>query len=71
MWVCHCRAVSDSSVLQAIAAGAEDESDIARLCGAGTGCGSCHDELRRLCATARSSVSTPSRLGDEQQLVAV
>jgi bacterioferritin-associated ferredoxin len=59
MWVCHCRAVSDAKVLQAIAEGAEDESDIGRLCGAGTGCGSCHDELRRLCASSRGAVAVP------------
>jgi bacterioferritin-associated ferredoxin len=58
MWVCHCRAVTDSHVLQAIAQGAEDESDIARLCGAGTGCGSCHDELRRLCESSRPLVGS-------------
>ena len=57
MYVCHCRAVSDSHVLQAIAQGAEDEDDIGRLCGAGTGCGSCHDELRRLCAAGRARIS--------------
>jgi bacterioferritin-associated ferredoxin len=60
MWVCHCRAVSDSHVLQAIASGAEDETDIARMCGAGTGCGSCHDELRRLCESSRSHATVAS-----------
>jgi bacterioferritin-associated ferredoxin len=49
MWVCHCRAVTDSLVREAIAAGATDETEIGRECGAGTGCGSCHETLRRLC----------------------
>ena len=53
MWVCHCRAVTDSKVRQVIAAGADDEVEIGRECGAGTGCGSCHDELRRLCEESR------------------
>jgi bacterioferritin-associated ferredoxin len=53
MWVCHCRAVTDSKVRQIIAAGADDEIEIGRECGAGTGCGSCHDELRRLCEESR------------------
>jgi bacterioferritin-associated ferredoxin len=53
MWVCHCRAVTDSKVRQIIAAGAEDEIEIGRECGAGTRCGSCHDELRRLCEESR------------------
>jgi bacterioferritin-associated ferredoxin len=49
MWVCHCRAVTDSMVRQVIEAGADNENEIGEECGAGTGCGSCHDELRRLC----------------------
>jgi bacterioferritin-associated ferredoxin len=53
MWVCHCRAVTDSLVRQVIDAGAADETDIGRACGAGTGCGSCHEELRRLCDESR------------------
>ena len=53
MWVCHCHAVTDSKVRQVIAAGADDEYEIGRECGAGTGCGSCHDELRRLCEESR------------------
>ena len=53
MWVCHCRAVTDSTVRDAIAVGAADEFEIGRECGAGTGCGSCHDELRRLCEESR------------------
>jgi bacterioferritin-associated ferredoxin len=54
MWVCHCRAVNDSTVRDAIASGAADEYEIGRECGAGTGCGSCHDELRRLCEESRT-----------------
>jgi bacterioferritin-associated ferredoxin len=67
MWVCHCVAVTDAHVRQAIAAGANDEREIGRLCGAGTGCGSCHDELRRLCEeTATRATSGP---GTGRQLV--
>ena len=60
MWVCHCRAVTDSHVRQAIAEGAADEREIGRLCGAGTGCGSCHDELRRLCDESRQLAAPES-----------
>jgi bacterioferritin-associated ferredoxin len=52
MWVCHCRAVTDGEVREVIAEGAVDEVEIGMLCGAGTGCGSCHSELRRLCDEA-------------------
>ena len=41
MLVCHCRAVNDAAVRAAIAAGAQDELDIARACNAGTDCGGC------------------------------
>jgi bacterioferritin-associated ferredoxin len=60
MWVCHCRAVTDSHVREAIEAGASDESEIGRVCGAGTGCGSCHEELRRLCDESRRPAATTS-----------
>ena len=66
MWVCHCRAVTDSTVRDAIVAGAADEFDIGRECGAGTGCGSCHDELRRLCEESRTCAL---RRLDERSLV--
>ena len=61
MWVCHCHAVTDKHVREAIDAGAADETQIGRLCGAGTGCGSCHEELRRLCAESRSCATSASR----------
>lgn len=54
MLVCSCRTVSDRTVSAAIAAGAGDVEEIGRRCGAGTRCGGCHPELRRLlgCETA-------------------
>ncbi len=57
MWMCHCRAVTDDHVREAIGAGADDENEMRRVCGAGTDCGSCHDELRRLCEETRPLVS--------------
>ena len=61
MWVCHCHAVTDAHVREAIEAGAADESEIGLRCGAGTGCGSCHDELRRLCEESRAFATAASR----------
>jgi bacterioferritin-associated ferredoxin len=52
MYVCHCKAVTDAEIHGAIADGATDEIDVAIACGAGTGCGSCIDEVRRLCGNA-------------------
>ena len=58
MIVCHCKAVSDGAIRNAIADGAVDELDVAVSCGAGTGCGSCIDEVRRICESA-CSVAAP------------
>ncbi|HEY7137827.1 MAG TPA: (2Fe-2S)-binding protein [Acidimicrobiia bacterium] len=49
MWVCHCNAVTDARIRSAIDDGARDEDDVAAHCGAGTRCGGCRDEVRRLC----------------------
>ena len=70
MWVCHCKAVTDARILEAIAAGAQDEFDIARMCGAGSRCGSCHDELRRLYDAGRAAAAVTG-MGEERALVAV
>lgn len=48
MVVCHCRAVSDCKVRQAIEAGAGDVEAIARRCGAGMACGGCRPALAML-----------------------
>jgi len=53
--VCHCTAVSDRTVAQAIAAGARDEFDVARACGAGSICGGCVPTVSRLLRTAGSN----------------
>lgn len=50
MYICHCQAVTDREIREAIAAGAGDVIAIARRCGAGTGCGSCLPAVRRLLA---------------------
>jgi|RhiMethySRZTD1v2_1073278.scaffolds.fasta_scaffold314198_3 bacterioferritin-associated ferredoxin len=50
MWVCHCLAVREAEILDAVAAGASNVREIARTCGAGSGCGGCRVELRRICA---------------------
>lgn len=41
MLVCHCEVVSDREIHDAVAAGARDEFDVARVCGAGSVCGGC------------------------------
>ncbi|MGH3913967.1 MAG: (2Fe-2S)-binding protein [Pseudonocardiaceae bacterium] len=48
MYVCICRAVTDAQVNGCIAAGASTIEDVGDRCGAGTGCGSCHERIADL-----------------------
>jgi bacterioferritin-associated ferredoxin len=50
MWVCHCFGIRDAEIVDAVAAGASNVREISRTCGAGSGCGGCRVELRRICA---------------------
>jgi len=50
MYVCACKAVTDRTIGAAIASGAGNVDDVARRCGAGSGCGGCWPELERLLA---------------------
>ena len=52
MYVCSCRGVTDHEIRDEIERGARDEHDIALRCGAGVDCGTCVDEVRRLCEAA-------------------
>jgi bacterioferritin-associated ferredoxin len=66
--VCHCFAVNDRRIREAIAAGARCETDIARACGAGTDCGGCLPTVNRLldectgCALAPATVDLTQRM---------
>lgn len=61
MWVCSCKGVTDHEILAALESPlVVDEYDVGRVCGAGTGCGGCLPEIRRLCEQARDGV--PGRL---------
>ena len=48
MYACLCRAVTERSVREVVAAGASSVSEVRATCGAGTGCGGCLPSLRRL-----------------------
>ncbi len=50
MYVCHCRAVTETTIRAAIEAGARSWADLARRCGAGSRCGGCSPLLRQLLA---------------------
>jgi len=48
MYVCHCRAVTDRRICEAIEAGACDQETVIRGCGAGGACGGCLPAVRAL-----------------------
>ncbi len=52
MYVCICAGVTDDEVNAEIAQGADSVEELGYRCGAGTGCGMCHEKLRALCAVA-------------------
>ena len=50
MYVCHCRAVTDGEIREAISAGACDLEEVGRRCGAGITCGGCCPLIQELLA---------------------
>jgi bacterioferritin-associated ferredoxin len=50
MFVCHCRAVTDGEIREAIQAGACDLDEVGRTCGAGITCGGCCPLIQELLA---------------------
>jgi bacterioferritin-associated ferredoxin len=50
MFVCHCRAVTDAEIREAITAGARDLDEVGRSCGAGITCGGCCPLIQELLA---------------------
>ncbi len=54
MIVCHCRAVTDAAIRDAIAAGAASLAEVARRTGAGRCCAPCQEEIAGMLAAARA-----------------
>jgi bacterioferritin-associated ferredoxin len=54
MIVCLCRGVPDRTVRLVVALGAASIADVRAACGAGRGCGACHQEIERLLGDASS-----------------
>ena len=48
MIVCHCKAISDRSIRQAVREGARSPRQVARACEAGRRCGGCHPVIREI-----------------------
>lgn len=51
MFACICAAVTESEVRSCVRAGARCVDSIGDACGAGTGCGTCHERLETLLLT--------------------
>jgi bacterioferritin-associated ferredoxin len=64
MIVCHCAAVTDSTIERLIGEGASSVAEIARRCGAGRCCSPCRDEIGAILYAARMAPHTPR---DEQR----
>lgn len=48
MWVCLCKGVTDTVIRQAVSDGARTTFEVGAACRAGTGCGGCLPEVRRI-----------------------
>lgn len=46
MFVCMCMALTESDVRSCVRGGAATVEEIGECCGAGTGCGGCHETVR-------------------------
>jgi bacterioferritin-associated ferredoxin len=56
--ICICRGKSDREINRAIDNGASSVRDLQR-CGVGDQCGSCHNSLRAMLATAHAAAAMP------------
>ncbi|HTR61186.1 MAG TPA: (2Fe-2S)-binding protein [Candidatus Binataceae bacterium] len=59
MILCHCAAVSDSTIEALIEGGASTLSQVTRQCGAGRNCASCREEIISMLSRARQSYAPP------------
>jgi ferredoxin-nitrate reductase len=58
--VCSCFRVGDTTIRNAIAAGARDADAVGRACRAGTGCGSCRPEIIKLVGATSQTTAAHS-----------
>jgi bacterioferritin-associated ferredoxin len=57
MFVCICAAVPDAEIRSCVAGGASTVEEVGDACGAGTGCGSCHDQIDTFLLAARAPMA--------------
>ena len=61
MFVCICAAVPDTEIRSCVADGASTIEEVGDACGAGTGCGSCHEKIDTFLAAARTPAAELAR----------
>ncbi|WP_169307142.1 (2Fe-2S)-binding protein [Ferrimonas sediminicola] len=55
--VCRCLSLTQAEIDEVIQAGAGNADEVANVCGAGSGCGSCRGEVNERCRILASSAS--------------
>lgn len=63
MIVCHCAAVSDSTLDRVIREGASTVREVTRRCGAGTCCAPCRQEIAAMLYAVEAERQNPSGCG--------
>jgi bacterioferritin-associated ferredoxin len=63
MLVCHCRAVFEREVREAVRAGAVTKTAVARTCGAGSDCGGCERFVDEIIAQETSACACSRERG--------
>ena len=48
MFICLCRAVTDTQIVEAVDGGAHQLSHLEEVCGVGSGCGGCREIAQQL-----------------------
>lgn len=69
MVVCLCQGVSDRQVREVVATGATTRKKVTRACGAGAGCGGCHESIREIIGEHRAAAGIRPR-SDRQEAAA-
>ncbi len=65
MVICHCTGVREDQIRCTIRAGARSLREVARACGAGTGCGTCCVAVAEILSEERAAAAL--RVDPEQQ----
>lgn len=67
MIICLCEGISDRDVSAAARQGVQTVQELAKICGAGNGCGSCRSDIRKMlddhCPSETSSSHMQDRSG--------